>query len=354
MPTVNLATKYSDLLDQRFSQKSLTEAWCGHDYDWDGTNTIKVWTIGQATINDYNAAATGNRFGTPTELGDEVNSYQLRKNRSFTHTLDITNTQDQQNIKKANAVLKQIWDEQMVPEIDQYRLRTWASGAGLVEINSTALSKSNIIEALLSAHAAMNNRLAPREGRVCFVTETTAVKCKLATELQYNEGYTSKAIVNGMVAKLNNCPIVAVPDQYMPSGVEFLIKYKRATADPTKLKMLRVHTTPQGYAGALLEGLTRYDSFVLAQKANGVYVYAKSGVVEAPAGSVSTNKVTLTSTTGSAVIKYTTDGTNPKTSDTAKVYSAPVDITANTLFRAYASKAGMVDSGITEYQAVHT
>ena len=354
MPTVNLAEKYSDLLDKRFTQMSLTEAWCGHDYDWDGVNAIKLWTIGQATINDYNASATANRFGTPTELGDEVNTYALRKKRSFTHTLDITNTQDQKSIKKTNAVLKQIWDEQMVPEIDKYRLNTWARGAGHGTINGTALTKATIVEALLDCNAAMNNKLVPRDGRVIFVTETMATKCKLATELQYNEAYTSKAIVNGQVSKLNNCPIVAVPDDWMPSGVEFMIKYKRASADPTKLKMLRAHTTPQGYAGALLEGLTRYDSFVLAQKAYGIYIYSQSGVVVAPAATISSNAVTLESTTTSAVIKYTTDGTNPKVSETAETYSAPVSITADTLFRAYASKAGMVDSAITDYAAKKT
>lgn len=348
MPIVNLASKYSPLLDSRFSQKSLTEAWCGRDYNWDGANSIKVWTIGQGTINDYNASATANRFGTPTELGDEVNTYQLRRKRSFTHTLDVTNNQDQLNIKKANAVLRQIWDEQMVPEIDRYRLHTWANGAGLSTINPTALTKTSIIEALLESHAKMNNSLAPRDGRVVFVTETMAVKCKLASELQYNEGYTGKAIINGQIAKLNNCPIVAVPDSWLPEGVEFMIKYKRSSADPTKLKMLRAHTTPQGYAGTLLEGLTRYDSFVLAQKANGIFVYAKDGIVATPTASLSSGSVTISCATSGATIKYTTDGTNPKTSESAASYTSALTVSSDCTVRFYAEKSGLVNSAIGE------
>ena len=111
---------------------------------------------------------------------------------------------------------------------------------------------------------------------------------------------------------------------------------------------------PPGIAGVLLEGLVRYDSFVLAQKADGIYVYASdaTAVCAAPTFSIASNKVTIESTTSGATIKYTTDGTNPKTSDTAKVYSAAVDISADTTFRAYASKTGMLSSPITAYDAV--
>ena len=347
MPTINLASKYSTLLDQRFSQKSLTEAFCGNDYSWDGANAIKVWTIGQGIIGDYDPTATANRFGTPTELSDELNTYSLKKKRSFTHTLDITNVADQENIKKANAVLKQIWDEQMVPEIDRYRFKTWAEGAGIVKTQAAALTKDNIIEALLQAQADMSNALVPRDGRVIFITETMAVKCRLARELQYNEAFTSDAIVRGQIAKLSNCPVVAVPDGYMPEGVEFMVKFKRASADPVKLKMLRAHTSPQGFAGTLLEGLTRYDSFVLSQKAKGIYVCTTKGLKE-PAFSESGGSVTITADSG-AKIYYTTDGSNPKCSESAKLYSAAVKKPVGTVIRAAAFKDGVLPSGIAEF-----
>ena len=344
---VNLATKYESKLDERFTQKSLTEAWCGHDYNWDGTNTIKVWTIGQADLHNY-VASGANRFtsgNAPTELDDEVNTYTLSMKRSFGHTIDITNNQDQMFIKKTNAVLKQIWDEQLVPEIDSYRLSQWANGAGTAVVNSTALDKDTLIKQLLVGGKVLNNNLVARDGRVCFVTETMAVELKLASELQYNESFTGKAIINGQVAQINGMPIVAVPDSYMPEGVEFMIKYKRASADPSKLKMLRSHDKAPGIAGTLIEGLVRYDSFVLAQKAYGIYVYGSSGIVATPSAALSTGKIVLTSTTG-ATIKYTEDGSNPKTSGTAQTYSAPLTVDTSKVLRAYATKSGSLDSGI--------
>lgn len=342
---INLATKYEPKLDERFTQKSLTDAFCGKDYEFNGVNGIKVYTLGQATINNYTASGT-NRFGTPTELEDEVNTYTLAQKKSFAHTLDITNVQDQLNIKRANSVIKQIWDEQMVPMIDQYRLGAWANGAGTTVLNSTALTKSTVVEAILTGGAALNNALVARDGRVCFITETMAVKTKLAAELANNESYTTKAIVNGEIARLNGMPIVSVPDSYMPKGVEFMIKYKRATVDPMKLKHMRAHVDPPGIAGTLLEGLVRFDSFVLAQKAMGIYVYGQSDMVATPTASLSSSKIALASTTDGTTIYYTTDGSNPKTSSTRSVYSSTLTVVSGTTLKFYAEKTGLVSSGI--------
>ena len=50
---INLATEYSTRLDERFKKKSLTDQWCGHNYDWTGSNAISVWTLEDPEINDY-------------------------------------------------------------------------------------------------------------------------------------------------------------------------------------------------------------------------------------------------------------------------------------------------------------
>ena len=351
---INLASEYSTLLDKRFTQKSLTDAWCGHDYNWNGVNSINVWTIGQADLGTYTASGAY-RFtngNAPTEVQDEINTYVLSNNLSFAHTMDITNVQDQKNIKKANAFLKQVWDEQIVPKIDADRLEKWIGGAGTVTVGS-ALTKSTVIEAILTGGSVMNNNLVNRDGRVCFVTESLAVKCKLASELQYNEKFTEKAIVNGEIARLNGMPIVAVPDSWFPSGVEFMIKYKRASADPMKLKMLRALTTVPGLAGSLVEGLVRYDSFVLAQKAMGICVYATTGnACTLPTIAVSSGVATFTLTTANSDVVYTLDGTNPKTSSTAETYNPnakPGSVTslpAGTIIRFYDKKTGLLDSGL--------
>lgn len=344
---INLATEYSTRLDERFKKKSLTDQWCGHNYDWTGTNAISVWTLEDPEIHDYSTTGT-NRYGTPTEVEDELNTYTLTRKRSIAKTMDINNIQDTKNVRKVNAYLKSAWDNKYVPEIDKHRLSRWANGAGLGKVNSTALTKTTVIPAMLEANAALNNELVPNDNRVCFVTETLAVQTRLADELKNNEGFTTKAIINGQIARLVGMPIVAAPDSYMPAGVEFMIKWKNASADPMKLKQLLAHHNPPGVAGYLIEGLVRYDAFVLAQKANGIYVYAKSGVCAAPTATLASNELTLASS-DSGTIKYTTDGSNPKTSKTAATYTAKFSVASGDRIRMYASKSGMVDSAIAEY-----
>ena len=352
---INLITEYSTRLDERFKQKSLTEAHCGHDYSWDGVNSIVVYTIDNMAVQDYTITGA-NRFtsgNAPVNIGDEKNTYTLQKKRSFSGIIEGTTSMDQKNIKKANALLRQTWDEVMVPEIDKYRLTTWANGAGLTVLNTTALTNQTIVRALLESQSKLNNKFVPRDGRVCFITETMAVETQLADQLVHNDNFTTKALVNGECARLGGLPIVSVPDEWMPAGVEFMIKYKRSTADPTKLKMLRALNQVQGIYGTVLEGLTRYDSFVLANKANGILVYGKDAAAMVTVGtiSVSSSKLTLTNATAGATFKYTDDGSNPKTSDTAKTLTSGTTAApaSGTTIKVYGYKTGLLNSGIVEY-----
>ena len=350
---INLITEYSTRLDERFKQKSLTEAHCGHDYSWDGVNSIVVYTIDNMAVQDYTLTGA-NRFtggNVPTNIGDEINTYTLARKRSFGGVIEGVQNMDQKSIKKANNILKQTWDEVMVPEIDQYRLKTWANGAGLGVINATALTHQTIVRALLTAQSALNNKYVPRDGRVCFITETMAIETKLAEQLTHNQNFTQKALVNGECARLGGLPIVSVPDDWMPAGVEFMIKYKRSTADPTKLKMLRALNQVQGIYGTVLEGLTRYDSFVLANKANGILVYAKNGVSSPGTVSVSSGKLVLSNAANITSAKYTTDGSNPKTSATAATLTSGTTTApaSGTKIKVFSSTTGSLDSAIVEY-----
>lgn len=345
MATINLMDKCAPKLDERFKSGSITDAWCGHDYEWEGVNAIKVYTLDAAELNDYNPTASANRFGTPSEVDDEVNVYALTKKRSFTKTFDITHVQDQMFLKRGVAYLKQMWAERYVPEIDTYRFSVWANGAGLGKVNSTALTKTSIVEAILEAHAALDNAFVPFENRVTFVEGTTAIKYRLAAE--FGGDGARDLITKRQIGEINGSPIIAVPASRLPAGLKFMVKYKGASADPNKMKLLRANDNAPGIAGTLMEGLARYDSFVLAQKADGIYAYFESGACAAPTISVSGGSATMTPVTSGSTIKYTLDGTNPKTSDTAQVYSSAVPVSAGAKIRAYAYKTGLVNSAIS-------
>ena len=90
-------------------------------------------------------------------------------------------------------------------------------------------------------------------------------------------------------------------------------------------------------------------------------VYEFAETTEAPVADVETGEytenktVTLTSETPDAVIYYTTDGSNPKTSDTAIEYTAPITITRPTVLNAYATSLGRNNSyTVNHMYAVNT
>ena len=351
MATINLASKYSTKLDERFSLSSRTDEYIGNDYDFTGVNTINIYTIDQTSLSDYDRTATSDRFGTTSEVGDTKQTMVLGKDKGFSRAIDYGNAGEQYNVKRAQAVLKSIWDETMVPTIDKYRITNWINGAGLGAVSGTALAKGTVIEAIMTGSAALSNKYVPLPNRVLFVKESIYIACKLATEIVGIDTIGADSVKNGKVGYLDGMPVVRMPDSYFPAGVNFVIKYKGSTVDPVTLKTLRVQKAPKGYDADVLEGRVIYDSFVLDQKVNGIYVHAQTGTLSLALANSNTVVFTAANATG---VKYTVDGSNPKTSSTATTVlaaaftsSAPV-LTAGQTCRAYAYATGYVNSAIVE------
>lgn len=67
MATVNYATKYADVVDERFALGSLTAGIVNNNFDWVGVKTVKVFSRNLATLGDYKTSGS-NRYGEPDEL----------------------------------------------------------------------------------------------------------------------------------------------------------------------------------------------------------------------------------------------------------------------------------------------
>lgn len=274
---INLAEKYSKKVQERYAAKSRTDAYAGHDYDFTGVKTIKIYSIDTVEMVDYTRSGTS-RFGELTELGDTLQEMTLAKDRAFTFSIDEGNKGEQFNIKQANSALKRQIDEVMTPEIDKYRLNAWATGKGLtsgfsVLEGSASLTKSNILEEIFNAGAQMSDANVPEEGRTLFIKMTDFVKFKLADQVMGADSLASGTIKNGYKGTIDGMNVVTVPSSHMPAGVNFIIKHKGATVDPVTLKNMRVHKHPMGVDGDVVEGRIIYDSFVLDTKAKGIFVH---------------------------------------------------------------------------------
>ena len=88
---------------------------------------------------------------------------------------------------------------------------------------------------------------------------------------------------------------------------------------------------------------------MLEKKASGIYVAAAAAnVTAAPSLSESSGTVTIT---GSGVVKYTVDGSDPRYSASAQVYSAAFKPGKGVTVKAYAVDAGKMQSAVAAHTA---
>lgn len=276
---INLMSKYADKLAERFTLQSKTDDFCGKDFEFVGVKTLEVLTATTYAPGTYTRSGT-NRFGAVQEIEDTKQTFTMEGDWANTLSIDAGNAAEQYNVKSANRQLKAQWDEQYTPELDKGRLAKWAEGHGLsegfeVQTNASpaALSKSNIVEAIFDASAALSDEKVPATNRVIFIGEKEYVKFKLADHVMGGAQLNAEAVRKGYKGTIDGVTVRTVPSSYMPAGVGFIMKHKSATVDPVKHKVLRIHKNPMGVDGDVIEMRLMWDSFVLDNKCKGVYVY---------------------------------------------------------------------------------
>lgn len=352
---INLASKASPKVVERFKVGSMTEGLFSTEYDWSGVATVRVYSVDTLPLNDYDKTKVDgtSRFGGLTEVGDTYQEMMVEDDKAFNGIIDKGNNTAQLQIKAASKILKRETDEVLIPYVDKYRLKVLANGAGQLTINTTALTKSTILDAIFKAGASMSNKLVPLAGRVVYIGETLAVDLKLSDQVVGLEKAGQAAVVNGVCGTIGGMQVRIVPDVYLPTGVNFMIVKKGVACAPKKIETYRVLENQYIVDGHIAQGRMLHDCFVLGTKADGIFVHAKSGALTAPTITVASGQATIAGPSGETgtTIKYTLDGSDPKTSPTAATYSDKVTVTSGTKIRAYASKSGSLNSGIAEATA---
>lgn len=338
MGAVNYATAFSPKVAEAFSKESLTDSATGKDYQFTGNKTVKIFTVDTVPLNDYSRSGM-NRYGTPMELGDTVQELMMQSDKAFTMTIDKGNQADQMNVKGAARALKRQTEQVVVPFIDQYRFQKWARGAGIIQGLASAPTKANIVELVFDAGAEMDNRLVPATGRTLFLPNTYYKMLALSDQFVGVDKLGEISLTKGVVGEIDGMEVKRVPDSYFPKELYFLVKWKGSSVDPVKLQDAKIHQDPPGLSGNLLEGRIYQDAFVIGSKADGIYAAVKAEAVAAePTIEVNENskKAMLSSATSGASIRYTTDGSNPRYSVTAKPYTSPFLVSSGLVVRACA------------------
>ncbi len=271
---INLASKYSSNVDERFSLLSVTEnIGLNKEYDWSGVKTVTVYEVDTAPMNNYSRTGTA-RYGEAGELGDGKNDYTLSKDRSFTYTIDRGNATEQLMIKKAGSTLARQIKEVVVPEIDAYRLAAWSTAAIANSHTATAaVDASNAYVKFLAAQEALDEDKVPQSGRICFVTPAYYNFLKQDDTFIKSGDMSQKMLINGQVGEVDGVKIIKVPSSYFPANHGFILMHPKCSVSPKKLEDYKTHDNPPGINGWLVEGRLIYDCFVLDAKKDALYAH---------------------------------------------------------------------------------
>lgn len=271
---INLASKYSNKVDERFSLLSLTEnIGLNKEYDWSGVKTVTVYSVDTAPMNDYVRTGAG-RYGVAAELGDTKKDYTLSKDRSFTYTIDRGNYTEQLMVKESGKSLARQIKEVVVPEIDTYRIATWSATAiANLKTATAAITAANAYIKLLDAQEALDEAKVPVTGRICFATPKYFNFLKQDNTFIKASDMAQKMLINGQVGEVDGVRIIKAPSSYFPANHAFILMHPSVSVAPKKLEDYKTHNNPPGISGWLIEGREIYDCFVLEAKKNAIWAH---------------------------------------------------------------------------------
>ena len=276
---INLASKYANVVDERFRLGSLTYGIINNNFDWLGVKTVKVFSRNLATLNDY-ATSGSNRYGTPDELGNNEQEMTITQDKSFTYTIDAASEQDTNGTMEAAATLAENIDNLVIPAMDTYRLAAIVAGApekGSITQKSHILQKNittaNAYEEFLAGQEILDDDKAPQGGRIVVASSSFYNKIKLDDHFTKKGDMATQIAINGIIGDIDGVPTIKVPASYLPEGVDYIITNPIACPSPVKLHEFKINYNAPGISGALVEARVRYDCFVLDKKADAILVH---------------------------------------------------------------------------------
>ena len=269
---INLASKYSSKVDERFALKELTNYGLNTDYDWKDVDRIVVYNINTVPLNDYKKSGT-NRYGTPDELGDTTKEYQLTTDKSFTFTIDEFYKKSQMGAKQAGKCLAREIDEVCVPFKDTQRLAVWADTAKATsQTVARTITKTNAYATFLDMQEMLDEQKVPTESRVFYTTPAFYKYIKQDDTFVKACDMAQKMLIKNQVGEVDGVKFVKIPTSYFPSGVKGILVYTKSTLSPQKIVDYTIHNKPVGINGDVVEGRLMMDTFILEAKKNGVAI----------------------------------------------------------------------------------
>lgn len=274
MATIELASKYASLVDEKFTTESKSALLTNQDYDWIGVKTVQVYKISTSEMNDYDRGLEGkyskSYYGEVKTLDATTQEMTLSRDRSFTFVIDRLDDEETGDALGAAKALERQLREVAIPEFDEYTLNKICTEAG-IKPKAKALTVDNIATEILTATNALDNKEVPESGRILVVTPDTYFLMKQSKDIVMNTDIGNDMRIKGVISSLDGMQVLKVPASRLPKNFGFMVVHPVATVCPRKLNDYKIHDNPPGINGFLVEGRLCYDAFVLDNKKEAIY-----------------------------------------------------------------------------------
>lgn len=274
---IDLVTKYLPYVDEVFSTESKRTLVTNNDFNWNGAKSVKVYKVTTAKMNDYNRdnENNGSRYGKVETLNATTETMTLSKDRSFTFEIDRLDTDETEGqLASASALARQI-REVCIPEIDTYVYNVMCTNAGN-KSEAIALTSENIYNEIIKANCVLDDNEVPETNRVMLVTPQVYLLLKQCKDITMETNIGNDLRLKGVIGIIDGITVIKIPANRLPNDFGFMIAHPIATVSPVKLEDYKIHSSPPGISGDLVEGRLCYDAFVLDNKAKAIYYQAKT------------------------------------------------------------------------------
>ena len=266
--------KTANIMDIPLAISSVVTPYIGDQgYKWDESNIVRVLSIANGTLGNYDETNANTPFGAPSLVVPNEQWLALAYNKCMLLRIQRTQIQDIPVSSFSKQVALQQANSVFVPAHDAYSLGKIfaARPAGNVVAVNTARHDQGfqfaVNKARTSATGLVNDLIA-------WVTYTFAATVRDAINYVGSDaGYANGQ--NGYIGKLAGIPTIEVPDGYLFAGVSALICSKQSVVnvtpkmDPKSGGMVVIDPVP-GFSGIEIQLRDRSDTYVLNQKASTV------------------------------------------------------------------------------------
>lgn len=275
---INLVTKFSPLVDEKFTAEGKTSLITNKDYDFVGAHTIKIYSVGVAEMNDYGRGENGvSRYGTVKDLSTDIQEVSMERDRSFTFGIDKMDEDETLGALNAGSALARQLREVVIPEVDRYTYAKVATNAGK-KVTET-ITSSNAYTSITAGTEYFDEKFVPAEGRVLTCTPAFYTKLKADSNAVLETEIGQDMRIKGVIANMDGVVVQKVPSTFLPEGANFLLAHRVATTQAIKLAEYKIHTDVVGYSGAVVEGRIYYTAFVRNNKKDAIYYSTTQQVV---------------------------------------------------------------------------